>query len=342
MIKQKISNINHLISLISFLLTIKFAFILTQINDNFKTYTLSGEDGYDLLDIVDYNNLNLFITTSKNIYQGIPPMKKSETQANLKSVSSLATINENYLLACCLSDSLLTKININTGESSSLLLYNNIATSTTLTLPEDICSISIFENIVFIGYTQTEGSNKINLVIRIYIKNKDDEEGPILDSSFEIKFFIFPNQNSQTVSTRQVGCEAVYITNNKLNYRLICSYESNSSGKYVIYSFAIKNNFEEIEGNDQIHQLYSVSSVSGLRLYKIDPYHVRCIMRKMVYDLYLEQNNELVNTIPIKQDSNLTSYSATRYLFDHNNNFVISSEVYKKISWVKTNFIILQ
>ena len=61
MIKQKISNINYLISLISFLLTIKFAFILTQINDNFETYTLSGEDGYDLLDIVDYNNLNLYI-----------------------------------------------------------------------------------------------------------------------------------------------------------------------------------------------------------------------------------------------------------------------------------------
>ena len=43
MIKQKISNINYLISLISFLLTIKFAFILTQINDNFETYTLSGK-----------------------------------------------------------------------------------------------------------------------------------------------------------------------------------------------------------------------------------------------------------------------------------------------------------
>ena len=98
--------------------------IFSQINDNFETGVLE-EGNYDLLDVTDYHNMNLVVSTSKNIYTGVPPVKKVETNANLIKFSSLITINENYLLAACLQDSFLGKINLSNGNFISLISYEN-------------------------------------------------------------------------------------------------------------------------------------------------------------------------------------------------------------------------
>ena len=99
---------------IFFLIFLNINFILTQINDNFTSGILE-EGSYDLLDVTDYHNMNLVVSSSKKIYTGIPPVEKVTTNANLISVSSLITINENYLLVACLEDSFLGKINLSTG-----------------------------------------------------------------------------------------------------------------------------------------------------------------------------------------------------------------------------------
>ena len=80
-----------------------------QISDDFVQGTL--ETGNDqLIDITDYNNLKVFVTTSRKIYQDIPPVLKSETSAQLINTTSIITLNENYLLAACLGNSLLARI----------------------------------------------------------------------------------------------------------------------------------------------------------------------------------------------------------------------------------------
>jgi len=54
-----------------------FITINSQINDN---YELQSLDGNSLIDVFDYHNLKLVVSTSGNIYEGIPQQK------NLKPV----------------------------------------------------------------------------------------------------------------------------------------------------------------------------------------------------------------------------------------------------------------
>ena len=63
------------------LIIIKFEFFYEQIYDSYQIYSLIGEENQSLIDIVDYHNLNLIVSTSGNIYQGIPPSKISKTNA---------------------------------------------------------------------------------------------------------------------------------------------------------------------------------------------------------------------------------------------------------------------
>ena len=106
-------------NLLLLLFLIKNNLFISQINDNYESGVLE-EGNYELLEVTDYNNLNIIVSTSKNIYSGIPPTKKVETNSNLINVTSLITINENYLLAACLQDSFLGKINLLTGNFISL------------------------------------------------------------------------------------------------------------------------------------------------------------------------------------------------------------------------------
>lgn len=50
------------------LILININLILPQINDNFALNTLE-EGNYDLLDVTDYHNMKLIVSTSKSIYR---------------------------------------------------------------------------------------------------------------------------------------------------------------------------------------------------------------------------------------------------------------------------------
>ena len=322
---QKISNFKYNFFLFIFI----FIVVNSQINDDYELQSLSGEDGNSLIDVVDYHNLKLVVSSSGNIYEGIIPQKKSQTRAKLFRNSSIASVNENYLLASCLEDSLLTKINISSGEFTSLLQYSDISTNLELTFPENVCSISIFENLVFIAYSIINDTTRNNIVIRVKIKNKDNSDGPNIDTDFEIKYYINQISKSELLSIRHFACEAINISNSESNYRLICAYETKDS-KFIVNSFVINNNFEELEANGQVYSIYQVSSVSGFRLFRIDSFNIRILTRKAVYDLSLQDYYGTINIIKTKANSNLNAYSATRDLFDYNNNFIISSEAYTK------------
>ena len=322
------SSIHHYY-FFSLFLIIKFILIYSQINDNYQIHTLDEEGNNYLIDIKDYNNLKLIITTSKKIYKGIPPNHISTTNAELNNCSSTSTINNNYLLASCLDDSLLGKINIETGAYEKLVLYSNI--STLLLEPPNInncsiCSLSIFDNLVFIGYTKIYEDYKTNIVIKINITNKNDiDNGPILDLSQEIKYFIFPNNYTNINSIRQVGCEAIYIKNKEDEYRLICVYETkDSNGNYIIYGFTIKNDFEEFDINDQEIRIYRFTFESGIKLYKIDDFHIKLILRRYSFNLYLEKENDEIIYISYNYNVNFSTYIATKDLFDYNNNFLFT------------------
>ena len=291
----------HYLKLFFIIIILKIGIILSETSENYITNYLEGEEGNYLLDVVDYHNLHILLSTSGKIYTGIPPSFKAQTNANINNCSSIATLNENYVFVSCLNDSLLGKINIITGDYSTLIQYNDIQTPFDLTVPSTICSLSIFNNLVFIGYTKmnTNDNNKTNIVISANILNKEND--PSIELSNDKTFFIFPRTYYKTTSIRQIGCDVVNHTDNSNIFRLVCVYDNyDSYNNYQIYSFSIKSDLSSIDTHDEESRVYGFLSDSGFRVYRINSFNIRCIMRKKVKDLYIKdlQNNILLDRKP--------------------------------------------
>ena len=65
-----------------FILFILHIIPILCIYDNYASNTLEEGD-YELLDVSDRYNLKLIVSSSRNIYTGIPPLKLSTTEAEL-------------------------------------------------------------------------------------------------------------------------------------------------------------------------------------------------------------------------------------------------------------------
>ena len=325
-------NINSLLIII---LLIAFNFnIILCIYDNYALYLLEEGD-YELLDVTDYHNLNLIVTTSKKIYKGMHPYPYS-TEAQLINSTSLITLNENYLLAAYLNDSLLTKININEGRFSNLLNYEDIDPALNLIAPITSCSLSMIDNTIFIGYTEInyypEETNKTNIIIKVDITNKDSYNDLDINTNIEIKYFIFPHSTIKTDSSRQIACEPLKVINDINNYRLVCLYETlmyaedQKLWRYYTFATIINENLDGFENVMNESKIYRLNDNSGFKIYKLDDYNARCMLKKIYIDIYLKKNN---GKITIRQNSgnpNLTTFSSEVDLFDYNNDFIFSSE----------------
>ena len=151
--KNSIYSFNKFVCII-YIIILHLSFIIGEIYDNYVSQHLE-EGEYDLLDVSDYHNLKLIVSSSKKIYTGIPPQLKVQTNAQLINSSSLITLSENYLLASCLDDSLLSKISLIDGSEYKILDYSDIViTNHTLVPPIKTCSLSKMDNLIFIGYSE--------------------------------------------------------------------------------------------------------------------------------------------------------------------------------------------
>ena len=301
-------------------------FMLCEDIENYKTYTLEGEENNYILDVIDYHNLSLLVSTSKKIYTGIPLTYKTTTNANLNNCSSVATVNENYILVTCLDDYLLGYININTGSFKNLLNYSEINVSPELTVPNTICSIRVSENMAIIGYNQLDifNGNKTFILIKVDIKINDGNEPEIDTSNEEIKFYkdfsLF-----KTNTLRQIVCDTINMTDIPERLIFICVYDSyDESGKYAIFSQLINENFEQENKNVRI---WRYSSESGFRVQKINSFYIRCIMKDKVLNIYteFESFNQKVYPRTINLSDKLALSVAKKDLFDYNNNFIFTS-----------------
>jgi len=302
----------------------KLCLYYCQIYDNFTNAIF--EEGSQLIEVKDYNNLKLIVTTSKKIYTGIPPQLKVTTEAKLINSSSIITLNSNYLLAACLQDSLLTKININDGSFSSLLNYSDVETSSLkFQIPITSCSLSIIENLIFIGYTQIEyyekETNKTNFVIRLTITNKDSDDGPNIDSNEDKKIFKFPKSVIKTDSPKQIDCEPINLKNQNHKYRLVCLQElleyqeSYKMNRYYTYAYSLNENLDEFDNNVTI---YRTNDYSGFKLFKVNDTYGRIFTKKSIVDIYLE--NGLILTSYLKDD--IYNINSSPDLFHYNYGFI--------------------
>ena len=67
-----------------------------------------------IIDITDYHNLSLIITTENKIYTGVPPNIKCNTSSQIINISSAATYNEDNIFIACSKEYLLSNINLET------------------------------------------------------------------------------------------------------------------------------------------------------------------------------------------------------------------------------------
>ena len=311
-------------------------FCYCQINDNFNRGVLENGN-YDILDVTDNFNLKLIVTTAKNIYTGTPPSRRTSTNANLINSTSIITINENYLLAACLQDSLLTKIKLSDGSFSSLINYDEIEIVPSLDTPTTTCSLSFIQNYIFIGYSRVEHfDNQVNktiIIIRLELDNiNNNEQGPCLEQNSEKKLFIFPYSTVKTHSSRQISCEPLNIKNDIENYRLICFYEdlkydnTMMTFRYMVYANVINENFTGLEFEKEM----DITNITGgIRLYKISNINGIFVMRKIVYKIYLEKHNNII---------------ILKYNYLHRDLFYIELDLfdYKSnmlFSWIKNDFM---
>ena len=312
---------NIRIQIISYLFTfIIIKNIISQINDNFNYGILESESSH-ILDVADYLNLSLLVSSSGKIYNAIPfsTTPRIRTYVNFNSSSAVAICNENYLIATCLVDHFLVKINFNDGSFSELIEYtefNNIVLSDTTSS----CCVTIYENIVFIAISQSGTDNKIkNSVIKLNILNKEDLiNGPIIDNSFSKILFDFPVEYQKTSTTRDVSCEAI-IEKATNQYRLLCAYENKEGINKIVYlasiNFNNENNFDKNIIIDQVPYEY------GFRIYKLDNYFLRLVLRTGVYDIYLNSNFDIIaNNV----NSKLRTYNSYWNLFTYHNNKVVT------------------
>ena len=316
---------------------LKFSSQNSQIFDNFSKGILE-EGNYTLLDITDYKKLNILVTTSKNIYMGITPINISITNAQLINSSSIITINEKYLLAACLQDSLLTSINIYTGEFSSLLNYSDMEEN--LEVPITTCSLSSIDNYVFIGYSKieyyTEQTNKTNILMKVRISYENNYT-PIIDPSFIKKVFRFPRSVTKTESSRQISCEPLRII---YNYKLVCIYEDtkfdNSVQKMRYYTFAttINDNFDNFQTSKGMEEtrIYRSDISSGFKFIKINDYNAICFIWKLIFNINLNMYGYLYEYY---YDINL-NIKASLDLYDYNSYFVLYAD---KVNYMNVNDI---
>ncbi len=346
-------NIFQTIYLLLIFLEIKL--ISSQIYDNYDSGILE-EGNYDILDVTDYHNISLIVSTSKNIYTGIPPNKTTKTNANLINATSLITINENFLLASCLQDSFLGKISLSDGNFISLLSYSDINTYLPIEIPIKSCSLSNIDNAIFIGYSKiehfedTNETNKTNIIFKIEIKNKDSTtDGPLIDISKEIKFFQFPVSTVVTSSSRQISCEPLRIKNNENNeYRLICLhegiYEYSSEGESIwenkVYATTIKSDFSNFEISMTEIQINYGNQDLGFRIYKENDTYSRCMTSNALVEIYLSTTASVTKISKTDLPDILSKFDADRDLFSYNSKFLFSAK--KQHLWGKMIYFIFR
>ena len=325
-------------SFVLFHIFLTFNLISSQINDNYISDVLE-EGNYDLLDVTDYHGINLIVSTSGNIYTGIPPLKKVETNANLIKVSSLITINDNYLLAACLGDSFLGKINLSTGTFNSLLTYEEIDISPKLEIPKAICSLSNIENNVFIGYSRIEedidNDFTTNIIFKINIDNIGlIEEGPSLDNSAEKKIFSYSRVKKETSSLRQISCEPIKILEDPNDdYRLICLHESISIfiindvpfDHYDVFAASINSNFDNFEISSKEYTIDDGNRALGFRIFRENDYYAKVLTGNSLFQIYLEKATSGVRIKDSYLLSSTYNLKAEIDLISYNNKFTFSA-----------------
>ena len=407
--KMPIHNGNNIFSKLLYSLTkqtkttLFIILFIIMIKDSFCVYLESFQKESfaeldSLIEINDYYNLSIFMTSKGEIYEGIPPSIIMQTSnSNIISYTSGVTYDEKYLFLACTENYLLTKINIETREETPLINYENIS------MPNYTCGIFHDNNIkdylyismshIVIPENETENETNstniisdINLsesaylsdinikesdtnlkesyytdylsylintdnysdiffedddityrysfdtddkyspflqhsVIRIKLKNNEDDTGPIIDETFPIDKYILKYTTKyywDLPSSSIFSCEII-----NLNYpNVVCGYIEDFYGRYYAQGIVIAKNFSVLESSTNIFDLEN--KVSSIKLQKTNYNKIIVMVNLHCFELSLERLFGK-NRIQSSQNQYFQRYESSDDLFFYNNDFLFSS-----------------
>ena len=202
----------------------------------------------------------------------------------------------------CLDGKILTKININTGEETELCPSLSFANPS-----QKICSISSYNNKVFLIYTQLDNETLIPNIIEFTI---NDLNNPICENYDTTKKL----PALEPISfDNQISCEIISPIDEN-NFYLVCLYVK-------IEIIEGKTNYK-IYGNVEQKEYYIFSSniETDINVLKIDSNTLRCISKKQITDVQIKKEN---GEIIIYNTQN--GYSNDYGLYSYNNGFIFTS-----------------
>ena len=310
---KKINNYHFLI----FFILIQIKGILLVYFDSFQTSMLN--ENASLIDISDYHNLYLIITTDNKIYSGIPPILKVDTNSSIINISSAVTYNHNYTLIACTDNYLLSAINIETGEEIYLVPYEY------LNLPDSKCSLSAKDDYVYIGlsYIITDNSSTNsyleNTVIKIKLESNDGI--PCLDTNFTILNYTFKykdNDLDKAPIQKPFSCE---IIDTDEDSRLICGHIK-VKGTYICNATLLNSDFDDIE--DEI-TIYLPSSIRNIRLQRQNSTHIKYIFTKCSFIVSLRKDSDKYKLVSTRDIPPFYEFLGAYDLFFYNNGYLFSA-----------------
>ena len=304
---------------------IKIKIFLSDYFESFQHGNIS--ENASIIDITDYNNLFLLITTEKNIYKGITPNKISETQSKIMNISAAATYDNNFILLACSEDYLLSKINIISGEEIFLLSYAQFNLSIEF-LNYYSCSICLSNNIAYIGIPQTFNGTLTKNIIKVELSNPNDNNGPIVNNQMIYSFdYQLTNLNNITFS-RQISCEIIYPKDSPNDEALICGYIlfDNTTLKYSYKAGILNSQFNKL---DEELMLSTQNNLLSFRLQKINSTYIRYLIKGYSFEIYISKSSDgkfkLAQTSNNQRNPNLYSFSSFNDLFYYHNQYIFSS-----------------
>ena len=328
-IKYKNNFFNNLISLTNkkifiFFFFIKFKLILSNYFESFKLGNISNNAS--IVDVTDYNDLYPLITTDKQIFTGMTPIKRSETNSSLINISAALTYNNNFILLACSKNYLLSKIDINTGEEISLLSYNIFDLS--IDNLNYSCSICYSNNIAYVGIIQIMNKTLQKNIIKIELEQNNNII-TIKKHYIYTLDYLLPILKSSNF-TRQFSCEIITPTNYISDEALVCGYiiYDNSTSKYKYRAIALNSQFNKI--NSEIN-IKDSDTLLGFRLQKINSTYIRYLVTKNSYEIYIiyetiDFQNYILKKVPNNLTNlNLQSFTSLNELFYYHNQHIFSS-----------------
>ena len=312
--KLNLINKNHIISI--------FIILLTLYKESFQGYfdSFSPIDLYDsgmLVEVRDYKNQYLIVTTDKSIYTGLNPVKISTTTAKLLVTSYGATYNESIILFACLDDSLLSRVNITSGEEEKMLGYGILDIYSYYSLCS--CSLSIDNEIAYLALSyETQSYYSYPFINKIIKINVHDVQNNGYDRYTVFTFY--NNIVSDFSCGYQISCETIF---NKLVCALVCKRYYDywyDSEVYGVYGIIINDYFNDLEGRPK--NITEFSYKPYIKLHKIDDKTGRITMNTLCYDIKVITDG-LIHTL---DSSTLPPFIYYYYsydnLFDYNNNHI--------------------